>query len=78
MKLETAKFDARFPNTNQTKNCWQNFIDFHKCIKAKGEDHAACQYFKRNYKSLCPVAWVCLAVVCGGLQLEPCISLHHR
>ena len=57
-KLETAKFDARFPNTNQTRNCWQNYLDFHRCVKAKGEDYDPCQYFKRAYKSLCPVGWV--------------------
>jgi hypothetical protein len=33
--IKTAKFDARFPNTNQTKNCWQNYVDFHKCQKIK-------------------------------------------
>jgi len=57
-KLETAKCDARFPNSNQTRNCWQNYLDFHRCVKAKGEDYDPCQYFKRVYKSLCPVAWV--------------------
>ena len=58
-QLWTPKFDARFPNTNQTKNCWQNYVDYHKCIKAKGEDYEPCEYFKKVYKSMCPVAWVC-------------------
>lgn len=58
IKLETPPFDARFPNANQTRNCWQNYVDFHKCVKAKGEDYEACQYFKRCYQSLCPVSWV--------------------
>ena len=58
VQLKTAKFDARFPNTNQTKNCWQNYVDFHKCTKAKGEDFEPCQYFKNVYRSLCPVEWV--------------------
>ena len=35
--------DARFPNTNQTKHCWQNYVDYHKCILAKGEDFAPCR-----------------------------------
>lgn len=30
MKLETVQFDARFPNQNQTKACWQYFVDYHK------------------------------------------------
>lgn len=55
---KTAPFDARFPNTNQTKNCWQNYVDFHRCQKMKGEDYEPCEYFRRVYKSLCPIAWV--------------------
>ena len=35
--------DARFPNVNQTKHCWQNYVDYHKCILAKGEDFAPCR-----------------------------------
>ena len=62
-KLETAPFDARFPNQNQTRNCYQNYLDFHRCVKvkeAKGESTEMCQYFKRVYKSLCPSIWVSL------------------
>ena len=31
--LKTAAFDARFPYTNQSKNCWQNYVDFYRCQK---------------------------------------------
>ncbi|KAF8791927.1 cytochrome c oxidase subunit 6B1-like [Argiope bruennichi] len=55
--LWTAPFDPRFPNTNQTKNCWQNYIDYHRCLKVKGEDYSPCEYYKRVYNSLCPNAW---------------------
>ena len=58
IKLETPPFDARFPNQNQTKNCWQNYVDYHKCVKVKGEDYEPCYYFKRVFTSLCPHAWV--------------------
>ncbi|MCV2423892.1 cytochrome c oxidase subunit 6B, partial [Paucibacter sp. DJ4R-1] len=56
--LQTAGFDARFPNQNQTKHCYQNYIDYHKCIAAKGEDFAPCKQFYRAYRSLCPNDWV--------------------
>ncbi|ORX39262.1 cytochrome c oxidase subunit VIb [Kockovaella imperatae] len=56
--LETAGFDARFPNQNQTKHCWQNFVDYHKCVNARGEDFPPCKQFKKAYNSLCPVSWV--------------------
>ena len=39
--------DARFPNTNQTKHCWQNYVDYHKCILAKGEDFPPCRQVRR-------------------------------
>ncbi|TNN81114.1 Cytochrome c oxidase subunit 6B1 [Liparis tanakae] len=57
----TAPFDARFPNTNQTRNCFQNYLDFHRCNKAlsaKDQDVAPCDWYKRVYKSLCPMSWV--------------------
>ncbi|XP_018590411.1 cytochrome c oxidase subunit 6B1 [Scleropages formosus] len=62
-KLEmyrTAPFDARFPNQNQTKNCWQNYLDYHRCQKAltaKGVDVTPCDWYLRVYKSLCPSSW---------------------
>ncbi|RUP50236.1 hypothetical protein BC936DRAFT_139880 [Jimgerdemannia flammicorona] len=58
VKLVTAGFDARFPNTNQTKHCWQNYIDYHKCIQARGDDFPACKQFWRAYHSLCPNEWM--------------------
>lgn len=27
----------------RTKHCWQNYVDYHKCILAKGEDFAPCR-----------------------------------
>ncbi|KZP27304.1 cytochrome c oxidase subunit VIb [Athelia psychrophila] len=58
--LQTAGFDARFPNTNQTRHCFQNYTDYFKCIAAKGDDYAPCKQFKRAYNSLCPSAYLLL------------------
>ncbi|XP_062814217.1 cytochrome c oxidase subunit 6B1 isoform X1 [Anolis carolinensis] len=57
----TAPFDPRFPNTNQTRNCYQNYLDYYRCVKimnAKGKDIAVCEWYRRVYKSLCPISWV--------------------
>ncbi|XP_065900037.1 cytochrome c oxidase subunit 6B1-like [Dysidea avara] len=54
----TPKYDARFAHTNQTKRCWQNFIDYQKCRKKRSEDDEVCLYYKRVYTSLCPASWV--------------------
>lgn len=56
--MRTAPFDARFPNQNQNKNCWQKFVDFQKCVRAKGEEYEACQRMKRDAIILCPTSWV--------------------
>uniref|UniRef100_A0A8V0X958 Cytochrome c oxidase subunit 6B1 n=1 Tax=Gallus gallus TaxID=9031 RepID=A0A8V0X958_CHICK len=78
-KLEhykTAPFDSRFPNQNQTRNCWQNYLDFHRCEKAmaaKGADATPCQWYYRVYKSICPTSWVLrgvLQVPFGSLLLS--------
>ncbi|EPX70840.1 cytochrome c oxidase subunit VIb [Schizosaccharomyces octosporus yFS286] len=54
----TVGFDARFPNTNQTKHCFQSYIDYHRCINAKGEDFVPCKQFWHAFQSLCPSEWV--------------------
>ncbi|XP_006801156.1 cytochrome c oxidase subunit 6B1 [Neolamprologus brichardi] len=59
-KYRTAPFDARFPNQNQTRNCWSNYVDYYRCQKAldaKGLDTQPCEWYKRVYKSLCPISW---------------------
>lgn len=30
-KYRTAPFDARFPNANQTRNCWSNYLGKTAC-----------------------------------------------
>ncbi|XP_073457810.1 cytochrome c oxidase subunit 6B1 [Aquarana catesbeiana] len=58
---KTAPFDARFPNQNQTKHCFQNYLDFHRCEKSlnsKGQDPYPCQWYKKVYQSMCPNSWV--------------------
>ncbi|KAJ3077941.1 Cytochrome c oxidase subunit 6B [Quaeritorhiza haematococci] len=56
--VRTVGFDARFPNTNQARNCWQNYVDYFKCVAAKGEEYQPCYQFKIAYRSLCPTKWV--------------------
>ena len=48
----------RFPNVNQTRNCWQNYVDFHKCEKHYSENESVCKVLKKAYVDLCPSEWV--------------------
>ena len=52
------KFDPRFPNINQAKNCYVNFVDYQRCMKLKGSDYKDCEYFNQAAKSLCPNQWL--------------------
>ncbi|KAI4366563.1 hypothetical protein MLD38_022425 [Melastoma candidum] len=58
IKLETAPADFRFPTTNQTRHCFTRYIEYHRCIAAKGEDAQECQKFAKYYRALCPGEWV--------------------
>lgn len=57
-RLSTAPTDSRFPNINQTRNCWQNYVDWLKCERIRGEDDEVCKRFKRIFRILCPSSWV--------------------
>ncbi|XP_032942615.1 cytochrome c oxidase subunit 6B1-like [Catharus ustulatus] len=60
-RYKTAPFDSRFPNQNQTRNCWQNYLDFQRCqrsLSSRGADVTPCQWYFRVYKSLCPTSWL--------------------
>merc|ERR1712043_114145 len=57
-KLATIPYDPRFPNQNQTRNCWQNYVDFHRCQSLKGEEYQPCQFFYKNFMAICPLHWV--------------------
>ncbi|XP_040590081.1 cytochrome c oxidase subunit 6B2 isoform X1 [Mesocricetus auratus] len=57
---KTPPFDPRFPNQNQTRNCYQNFLDYHRCLKTmnrRGKDTQPCEYYFRVFHSLCPISW---------------------
>lgn len=56
--LKTAPADFRFPTTNQTRHCFTRYIEYHKCIAAKGEGATECEKFARHYRSLCPGEWI--------------------
>lgn len=36
----TAPFDARFPNTNQTRNCFQNYLGKGEVLSKKQIDNS--------------------------------------
>ncbi|XP_011626531.1 cytochrome c oxidase subunit 6b-1 [Amborella trichopoda] len=58
IKIETAPADFRFPTTNQTRHCFTRYIEYHRCIAAKGEGANECDKFAKYYRSLCPGEWI--------------------
>ncbi|KAK9454150.1 cytochrome c oxidase, subunit VIb [Dipodascopsis uninucleata] len=53
-----TKYDPRFPNQNQTAHCWQNYVDYFKCVAAKGDTFRPCLQFQNSYRMLCPASWI--------------------
>ncbi|KAF8389299.1 hypothetical protein HHK36_025992 [Tetracentron sinense] len=68
IELKTAPADFRFPTTNQSRHCFTRYIEFHRCLTAKGEESGECHKFAKYYRSLCPGEWV-------SLCLLPCLFL---
>ncbi|PKA49418.1 Cytochrome c oxidase subunit 6b-2 [Apostasia shenzhenica] len=58
IELKTAPADFRFPTTNQSRHCFTRYIEYHKCLAAKGDGSIDCEKFARYYRSLCPGEWV--------------------
>ncbi|KAL4296352.1 hypothetical protein GQ457_12G024980 [Hibiscus cannabinus] len=58
IELKTAPADFRFPTTNQTRHCFTRYIEFHRCLAAKGEESNECARFAKFYRSLCPGEWI--------------------
>ncbi|KAK7275791.1 hypothetical protein RIF29_16914 [Crotalaria pallida] len=58
IKLETAPADFRFPTTNQTRHCFTRYVEYHRCIAAKGEGAPECEKFAKYYRSICPGEWI--------------------
>ncbi|XP_062215438.1 cytochrome c oxidase subunit 6b-1-like [Phragmites australis] len=58
IKIETAPADFRFPTTNQTRHCFTRYVEYHRCVAAKGEGAPECDKFAKYYRSLCPGEWV--------------------
>ncbi|KAM9048825.1 cytochrome c oxidase subunit 6B2 isoform 2-T2 [Megaptera novaeangliae] len=47
----TPAFDPRFPKQNQTRNCYQNFLDYHPCVKRmnrRGKSTQPCAALDRD------------------------------
>lgn len=57
-KLSTAPTDPRFPNINQTRACWQNYVDYLKCVRIRDEEYRPCRELRRLYTILCPSSWI--------------------
>ncbi|KAI8032702.1 Cytochrome c oxidase subunit 6b-2, partial [Camellia lanceoleosa] len=36
-----------------TRHCFTHYIEFHRCLAAKGEESSECQRFAKYYRSLC-------------------------
>jgi len=58
IRAHAVGVDSRFPNQNQTRHCYQMYLDYHRCVKKRGEGYEPCNYFAHAYKTICPQFWV--------------------
>ncbi|CAG9086964.1 hypothetical protein JYU34_021584 [Plutella xylostella] len=56
-EFRTLRIDPRYPFTNQTKACFDNYVDFYRCRRLLGEEADDCRLFKRYFETICPAAW---------------------
>uniref|UniRef100_A0A915KDD7 Uncharacterized protein n=1 Tax=Romanomermis culicivorax TaxID=13658 RepID=A0A915KDD7_ROMCU len=57
VKWWSAPGDIRFPQTCQTRHCYQYYVDYFRCKNFKGENYEPCDYFKAVYLCMCPASW---------------------
>ena len=56
----TDQLQTGTDSIRRTKHCWQNYVDYHKCILAKGEDFAPC----RQVRTALSVRYLCRDQMC--------------
>lgn len=39
-----------------------SYVDYYRCVNAKGEEFVPCKQFFRAYNSLCPNEWVSISM----------------
>ncbi|CAD6909347.1 unnamed protein product [Tilletia laevis] len=49
---------ALLPEVSKAPSSLQLYLDYFRCINAKGEEHTPCKHFYRKYHSLCPNEWI--------------------
>ncbi|PIA46076.1 hypothetical protein AQUCO_01600390v1 [Aquilegia coerulea] len=70
IELRTAPADFRFPTTNQSRHCFTRYIEFHRCLAAKGEESGECNKFAKYYRSLCPGEWKYFSIIDVAIELQ--------
>ncbi|XP_044947242.1 cytochrome c oxidase subunit 6b-3-like [Hordeum vulgare subsp. vulgare] len=58
IEIKTTPADFCFPTTNHTRHYFTRYVEFHRCVSAKGDEAAKCEKFAKYYRSLCPAEWV--------------------
>ncbi|XP_061343920.1 cytochrome c oxidase subunit 12, mitochondrial [Gastrolobium bilobum] len=58
-KLGAAENGAEIPPTNyQMRRCYVKYVEYHRCIKQRGETAPECEKLGTEFRSLCPTEWI--------------------
>uniref|UniRef100_A0A915PII1 Cytochrome c oxidase subunit n=1 Tax=Setaria digitata TaxID=48799 RepID=A0A915PII1_9BILA len=54
----TAPYDVRYPQCKVTRQCFDYYVDYHRCITLLGAKHEPCNFFRDVYSDICPSKWI--------------------
>ncbi|XP_055912040.1 uncharacterized protein LOC129946044 [Eupeodes corollae] len=58
IKLETVQKDPRYKSQNQTRYCYESYVDYYRCQKEHADDKDQCNSFKKAFTVMCPNDWI--------------------
>ncbi|XP_004512202.1 putative cytochrome c oxidase subunit 6b-like [Cicer arietinum] len=58
-QVETTNNNVESPPINyQTRHCYAEYVQYHRCIQHKGENASECEKIGRHFRSMCPTEWI--------------------
>ena len=38
---------------SNSRSCFSNYVDYHRCVNLKGDDYEPCNYYKAQFMAMC-------------------------
>ncbi|XP_020870376.1 putative cytochrome c oxidase subunit 6b-like [Arabidopsis lyrata subsp. lyrata] len=70
--------EKRFPVTNETRHCFNRFMQYNKCIEKNGRDAYDCNNLRDYVRSMCPKDLVSIFWLTSGRNRESLGHCHRQ